>query len=125
MCETAAPTRTDAAAFFAAFGLSPAEVRMLAAYLYDGESQPEIGRRADMPQRTVCDRLAAAVAKLRSAGLSVRLPVRRGRRDRRPPRVRRIDPALLRFMRLDRPAGGGLTIARRNGRVGDEDGGES
>jgi hypothetical protein len=98
-------------------GLTDDEVSMLAAYLYDRESQASIAARLNASQQTTSNRIRAAVRRFEAAsGLTVTMPLRRSSRPAwqqgRRVRVRLVDPFKFRLLNLDRPACGGITTAR-------------
>lgn len=57
-----------------AAGLTPRQVRCLAAYYFDGRSQAEVAEYLDMAQPTVCRHIRSARRRLRKAGLVVQRP---------------------------------------------------
>jgi hypothetical protein len=76
--------------------LTPREVRVLAGYYYDGQTQDEIGRDEGGGQRAASEWIRAALAKLAAAGIVP--PPRDRRRNRRGGSVADVaycDPAAL------------------------------
>lgn len=70
--------------------LTPAEVALLAAWIWDGQRQIDIAEQLRVAQSTVSWRAALAVGKLRRAGMNVTTP-KRGKRTH----VAVIDPDKL------------------------------
>lgn len=111
----------------ASAGLSSDEVRLLAAYLYDRESQRDIADRQGVSQPRVCKLIRVAVGKLAAVGIAVQLPAPRCSRpacqriDGRRLRRRTVDPVKLQTFVLERPAGGGIVVARRSAAPRHED----